>query len=71
MEVYPNPVSDILYLKNLFCKTVECSFFNALGQQMAAGSSSGTISVAGLEKGLYILQVKGGNRMETAKFVVR
>lgn len=70
LEVYPNPVSDVLYLKNLSCETVEYSIFNALGQQVAAGSSRGTISVAGLEKGLYILQIKGEKNLETAKFVV-
>lgn len=70
LEVYPNPASDVLYLKNLSCETVEYSIFNALGQQVAAGSSRGTISVAGLGKGLYILQVKGGKSFEAVKFVV-
>ena len=69
-EVYPNPASDVLYLKNLSCEVAEYSIFNALGQQVATGSSRGTISVAGLEKGLYILQIKGEKHLETAKFVV-
>ena len=71
LEVYPNPVSDILFIKNLPCKTVEYSIFNLMGQEVAAGSSSGTISVAGLEKGIYFLQVKGEGTCETAKFVVK
>ena len=70
LEVYPNPVSDILYLKNLPCKTVDYTIFNALGQQVTAGSSHGTISVSGLGKGLYILQIKAEKHLETAKFVV-
>ncbi len=70
LEVYPNPVSDVFYLKNLSSEAVEYSIFNALGQQVAAGSSRGTISVAGLGKGLYILQVKGGKSFEAVKFVV-
>lgn len=32
---------------------------------------SGTISVAGWEKGIYFLQVKGEGTCETAKFVVK
>ncbi len=71
LEVYPNPVSDVLHLKNLPCEKVEYSIFNLMGQEVAAGSSSGTISVAGLEKGIYFLQVKGESTCETAKFVVK
>ena len=70
LEVYPNPVSDVLYIKGLPSETAAYSIFNVLGQKVAAGSSSGTISVAGLEKGLYFLQVKGGSFSETVKFVV-
>ncbi len=71
LEVYPNPVSDVLYVKNLPCETVEYSIFNLMGQEVAAGSSNGTISVAGLEKGIYFLQVKGEGICETVKFVVK
>ena len=71
LEVYPNPVSDVLYLMNLPCERVEYSIFNVLGQEVTAGASCGTISVAGLEKGLYFLQIKGENLRKTAKFVVQ
>ena len=71
LEVYPNPVSDVLYLKNLPCETVNYSIFNILGQEVTSGSSRGTISVAGLEKGIYILRIKGEKFFETAKFIVK
>ncbi len=71
LEVYPNPVSDVLFIKNLPCKKVEYSIFNMLGQEVTTGYSTGTISVAGLEKGIYFLQVKGEGICETAKFVVK
>jgi hypothetical protein len=71
LEVYPNPVSDILFIKTLPCKKVEYSIFNMLGQEVTTGYSAGTISVAGLEKGLYFLQVKGEGICETVKFVVK
>lgn len=71
LELYPNPVSEVLYMKNLPCASVEYSIFNVLGQKVAAGSSYGTISVAALEKGLYFLQVKGENYCKTAKFIVK
>ena len=71
LEVYPNPTSDILYVKNLPCKTVDYSIFNILGQEVTASSTTGGISVAGLEKGIYFLQLKGEGVHETMKFVVR
>jgi hypothetical protein len=71
LEVYPNPVSDILYVKNLPCKTVDYSIFNVLGQEVTASSTTGSISVAGLENGIYFLQLKGKGVHETTKFVVR
>ena len=70
LEVYPNPVSDVLHLKDLPCEKVAYSIFNLMGQEVSSGSSSGTISVAGWEKGIYFLQVKGENFRETVKFVV-
>lgn len=71
LEVYPNPVSDVLYLKNLPSETVQYSIFNVLGQEMTAGSTNGSISVTGLQKGVYFLQIKGEGLLETKKFVVK
>lgn len=71
LEVYPNPVSDLLHIQNLADETVEYSIYNVLGKMVTAGSTSGTISVAGLEKGVYVLRIKGAKQVETAKFVVK
>lgn len=71
LEVYPNPVSDILYLKNLPLETVSYSIFNVLGQEVTSGTTNGNISVAGLQKGVYFLQVKSEGILETTKFVVK
>jgi hypothetical protein len=71
IEVYPNPVSDVLYIKNLPSETAEYSIFNVLGQEVRTGSTSGTISISALEKVVYFLQIKGKDFRETARFVVR
>lgn len=71
LEVYPNPASDILYVNNLSVESAEYAIFNVMGQKMTAGSTSGSISVAELEKGLYILQIKGEKCLETTKFMVK
>lgn len=70
LEVYPNPVSDILYMNNLPCEQVNYSIFNVTGQEVAAGFSGGSISVGGLEKGLYLLHIWAEKFQETIKFVV-
>ena len=71
LEVYPNPVSDLLYLKEPPCETVDYAIFDISGRMVSAGTSNGSISVAGLEKGLYVLQIKGEKQSATAKFVVK
>ena len=71
LEVFPNPVTDVLYLKNLPCETVNYSIFNVLGQKVTEGSTRGTIPVTELDKGIYFLQIKGEKNLETAKFIVR
>ena len=71
LEVYPNPVSDVLYLKNLPCETVEYSIVNVLGQEVTSGVSSGSVPVSDLEKGLYVLQIKGERHLETTRFIVK
>ena len=71
LEIYPNPVSDILYVKNTPCGQVDYVIYNAVGQEVAAGSSYGTISVSDLNEGLYFLQIRGKDYQKTAKFVVR
>ena len=71
IEVYPNPATDVLYINNLPNETVDYAIFNVLGQKVIAGSTDGTLSVAEFEKGIYLLQIKGENFLETTKFIVK
>lgn len=71
ITIYPNPTADVLYLKGLPCEVVDYAVFNAMGQKMAEGSTGGTISVAGLGRGVYLLQVKDDKHLETVRFVVK
>lgn len=71
LSVYPNPVSHILYLKGLPYESVDYAIFNVFGQKAAAGTSHGSIPVAGLSKGVYLLQLKGDSTHEMFKFVVK
>lgn len=71
LEVYPNPVSENLHIKNLPCEEVDYAIFDVSGRMVAAGTSNGSISVAGLQKGIYLLQIKGEKLLKTAKFMVK
>ena len=71
LTVYPNPATDVLYLNDLLGETVDYTIFNALGQKVKAGSCDGSIRVAELDKGIYILRVGGDRNFESAKFVVK
>ena len=71
LEIYPNPVSDVINIKNLSCEQTEYSIYNVMGQEVTSGSSQGTISVAGLKEGLYLVQIKDGVFFRTTKFIVR
>lgn len=70
LEIYPNPVSDVLNIKGINYETVEYSILNIMGQEITKGISYGTISVDNLESGLYILQIKNESLLKTVKFVV-
>lgn len=71
LEVYPNPASDVLHIKNLTYEEVNYAIFDVSGRMVTSGYSNGTVSVSGLEKGIYVLQIKGGKLLKTAKFVVK
>lgn len=71
LEVYPNPATDVLRLKNLPFEAVDYAIFNAMGQRVKSGSTSGTISMAELTNGIYLLQIDGDKYHGTARFVVR
>lgn len=71
LTVYPNPVSDILYLKDLPDEVVDYVIFNSRGQKVRTGATDGTIRVADLNKGVYVLQIKDDKCLGTAKFIVK
>lgn len=71
LEIYPNPVSDIIYMKNLPCEEVDYAIFNVMGQKVSVGVSRGNVSVSELEQGIYFLQVRRGEFRETVKIIVK
>ena len=68
VEVYPNPATEVLYLKDLPCEEVAYAIYNVMGQRVAGGSSRGEIPVAELGKGVYLLQLEGEGYRGTSRF---
>jgi hypothetical protein len=68
MKVYPNPVSDVIYIQNAPETNYQLSIYRMTGSlilntQMSSGDKS--IDVSFLQTGLYLLNVNG----RTFKFV--
>lgn len=71
ISIYPNPVSDILYVagKNSVNK-ISYSISNMAGQKVIqAELTQGKINVSLLPSGIYILTVKDGSKAQNFKFV--
>ena len=74
LSVYPNPVTDKLYLTNHDGDLQTISIFNATGQLVLQHSVNGNplieINVTTLPKGFYVgTATTGGDRKATFKFV--
>lgn len=70
LEIYPNPVTDVLNIKNILCEEAGYSIFNVMGQEVCRGLTRGTISVVELESGMYFLKINEEGLYKTTKFIV-
>ena len=55
VKVYPNPVSETLYIQGL--ESVEVQVFNALGQKVKTIENANEINVSDWAKGVYVLRI--------------
>ncbi|WP_082482475.1 BspA family leucine-rich repeat surface protein [Chryseobacterium sp. Leaf394] len=69
ISIYPNPVSDFIYIKNL--KDIDSyKIFDTSGRIVLQGSfNEDKIDVRNLTKGNYLLQFKTKNDMKNLKFI--
>jgi hypothetical protein len=73
MSIYPNPSSDILYINTQNgAKFDGAVLFDISGRVVRKynGATSGSISVSGFEKGIYLLQVFSGKNTQTQKIII-
>ncbi len=72
IEVFPNPVSDKLFLKTKYnLKNSKVEIYNTAGQIVKYGNlNSKQINVNNLEKGIYILKISNNNYNFYNKFII-
>lgn len=70
ISVYPNPVTETLYLKNPFQQDYSYVLYTVAGQQILEGNSD-KVDVSELKGGMYFLKVIYGNTSETIKIIKR
>lgn len=68
VELYPNPVSDILYFKNL-SESSTIRVFNILGKLLLIVTDQNSINVAGLSNGFYYVEILKGNSSSIYKII--
>ncbi len=72
MTAYPNPVNDILNInvaKNLPVNSVQV--YNTLGMLVKETTNTASISLSGLQEGVYVVKVQAGNTTGMLKIVKR
>jgi len=69
ISIYPNPVSDVLYIKNADAATYQ--IVDISGKLVKAGTYKNGISISDLNKGAYIIKISVKNTQKTEKFIVK
>ncbi|WP_042722105.1 T9SS type A sorting domain-containing protein [Flavobacterium sp. B17] len=68
VTIYPNPVTDVLYLKEMTKASV--LIYNAAGQLVLNQTvNNGQVNVSTLPKGIYMLSISADGKSYTTKFI--
>ncbi|MDV7400026.1 T9SS type A sorting domain-containing protein, partial [Arthrospira platensis SPKY1] len=69
-KMYPNPTNGIVNITSNANMTKEVSVFNMLGKEVLRVNVETQLNVSGLNKGVYMVQVKENNQTATLKLVI-
>lgn len=69
VTVYPNPVSETLYIKG--AKNAHYTLFDLSGRSLKSGVYSNGITVSGMAKGMYIIRITENGKNTTEKFIIK
>ncbi|WP_114782934.1 DUF5123 domain-containing protein [Botryobacter ruber] len=69
VEVYPNPVRDVLYINA--ASEVHVTIYNMTGSAVWTGAINkvGSVDIAGIKSGLYIVRINAGSNVQTVKIL--
>ena len=69
-DVYPNPATEVININST--SKVKVTISTLSGQVVRSGNvnGTGTFSVAGLQKGLYVVLVKSGTKVQSLKLII-
>lgn len=68
VTVYPNPVIDMLYIKEVTKANV--AVYNATGQKVLSKAvTNGQLNVSALQKGVYTITIDANGKPSTTKFI--
>ena len=69
VQVYPNPATDVIFIKNISAKS-SYSIFDAAGRLVSKGIiNEGAINVSKLVKGTYMISFANGDNETKTKFI--
>jgi hypothetical protein len=74
VSIYPNPCSDRLIIRNEGMEKLTVEVFSIIGQRICHLQTVDTetvLNTADWEKGLYVMQVRQGDKWKTIKIVVQ
>ncbi len=76
LSVYPNPANDIVNIAYQSTEQTNYSLMNLSGQVVKSGNldqgfNTATISVHDCAKGIYMLQLQMGNKLQTQKIIIQ
>lgn len=71
ISIYPNPVSEILYIKSNDFSNLEYSLYDVLGNRIFSKYQGSSLNVQTLQAGMYVLSIydKAQQRRITLKFI--
>ncbi len=71
INIYPNPVSDMLYFETAGVTIEKVMVFDLSGRKVLEQNEVSNISVSHLQKGSYLIKIFSDNGIQTEKVVVR
>lgn len=69
LELYPNPVKDMLYIKNVKTDSIKVVIYNVRGQKLSIQYRNNYLNVETLQEGVYIMKILKEGNVSTYKFI--